>query len=79
MLGALFTFLLFVIIYYDRDLIKKYRLYLKTKDCSIFKGWEFAIFCVLNFATVWILVFGILCATVTVSYTHLTLPTILLV
>ena len=64
MLGALFTFLLFVIIYYDRDLIKKYRLYLKTKDCSIFKGWEFAIFCVLNFATVWILVFGILCATV---------------
>lgn len=64
MLGALFTFLLFVIIYYDRDLIKKYRLYLKTKDCSIFKGWEFAIFCVLNFATVWIIVFGILCATV---------------
>lgn len=64
MLGALFTFLLFVIIYYDRDLIKKYRMFLKTKNCSIFKGWEFVIFCVLNFATVWILIFGILCATV---------------
>lgn len=64
MLGALFTFLLFAIIYYDRDLIKKYRLYLKTKDCSNLKGWELALFCVLNFAAVWILVFGILCATV---------------
>lgn len=64
MLGALFTFLLFVIIYYDRDLIKKYRLYLKTKDASNFKGWAFVMFCVLNFAAVWILVFGILCATV---------------
>lgn len=39
-------------------------MFLKTEDCSIFKGWEFAIFCVLNFASVWILVFGILCATV---------------
>lgn len=64
MLGAIFTFLLFVIIYYDRDLIKKYRLYLKTKDASNFKGWEFVMFCVLNLAAVWILVFGILCATV---------------
>lgn len=64
MLGALFSFLLIVVISYNWKLIKKYYFYLKSRDNSNFGIKYFVIFCILNFVSIWIIVFGILCATI---------------
>lgn len=64
MLGALFTFILFAIIYYDCILIKKIHCVFENKRPSVFKFGEMLLFCLINFAAIWMIVSLTLGATV---------------
>lgn len=60
MLGALISFLVLAVLYYDYKIVGDYRIYLKGKRKEDFPPLKCLAFIIINASLIWFVVFGVL-------------------